>query len=301
MSLPPLKALRAFEAVARLGSFAAAAEALFVTQSAISHQVRHLEDWLGAPLFDRRGPRPRLLPRGTDLARDLTLALGGIDAACDRARMHAPPSALVVAAIPSVAVCWLIPRLPAFRAAHRDIPLRVIYSLHGRDIDFRDVHVAFTFASQTPRHPGVRAVPFLPGDSFPVCSPAYAERLNCPDPPPASFLDAELLHDSDTSHWAAWLAQAGVATARPLDGPVFEDFNLLRAAALSGQGIALCPTAMIRDDLAQGSLIRLSDITVRQDYGYYLLSAATGDDAAGRMAAAFCDWALAARQPDTAG
>lgn len=117
MAQPPLNALRAFEAVARTGSFRAAADSLFVTQPAVSHQIKHLEQWIGAPLFDRGGRVPVLLPRGVSLARDLTMAFGAIDAACRRGRgpphrmrrWSWPPS-------PSVAICWLIPRLPRFRA-----------------------------------------------------------------------------------------------------------------------------------------------------------------------------------------
>ena len=111
MTTPPLNALRAFEAVARFGSFKAAADALFVTQSAISHQVRHFEDWLGTPLFEREGNRARLLPHGADLGRALSLSLSEIEAACNRLRAGTASQALVIATIPSVAMCWLIPRL----------------------------------------------------------------------------------------------------------------------------------------------------------------------------------------------
>ena len=97
MPQPPLNALRAFEAVARTGSFRAAAEDLCVTQSAISHQIKHLEDWLGVSLFDRSGRTPRLLPRAIALARDLTTAFDGIDAACRRARPASADGAVVVA------------------------------------------------------------------------------------------------------------------------------------------------------------------------------------------------------------
>ena len=166
-----MNALRAFEAAARLGSFNAAAEALFVTQSAISHQIRHLEDWLGTPLFDRRAGRPRLLPHGEDLARTLGLSLSEIATACARAQTSHAPRPLVIAAIPSVAICWLIPRLSAFRARYPDIEIKLIYAMHGRDIDFRDVHLAFVFADSTPAKTGVTANAFLPG------ALSYARKL----------------------------------------------------------------------------------------------------------------------------
>ncbi|TNC52375.1 LysR family transcriptional regulator [Rubellimicrobium rubrum] len=295
MSFPPLNALRAFEAIARLGSFRAAAEALCVTQSAVSHQVRHLEDWLGGPLFERGGNRPRLLPHGEDLARALSLSLSEIDAACQRARSRRESQPLVIAAIPSIAICWLIPRLSDFRARHPEVEIRLVYALHGRDVDFRDVHLAFVFAAKPPERLGVRAEPFLPGISVPVCAPTLLHRLGKDRPEPLDLLDLGLLHDTDVSGWRSWMTRAGQAGAIPTGGPVFEDFNLLRAAALAGQGVALCPLAMIRPDLEAGRLVQLSDRTVLEDLGYWLLSGPAAGTVVAREAEVFRDWAFATR------
>lgn len=299
----PLNSLRAFEAVVRTGSFKAAAELLFVTQSAVSHQVRHLEEWLGAPLFDRAAGRPRVLPAGQDLARAVGLALTGMEAACTRARAGLRAGPLVIAAIPSVAVCWLIPRLAGFRAAHPEVELRVVYAMHGRDVDFRDVHLAFVFARGRPEGRGARAEPFLPGASVPVCSPALLQgarpRL------PSEYLSLGLLHDTDTGGWAEWFRRAGVplpVTAEVRSGAaVFEDFNLLRAAALAGQGVALCPLAMIRPDLEAGRLVQLSEVSVMEDWGYHLITGALAEDGQARAVQAFRDWALAARENGAQG
>lgn len=291
MSQPPLNALRAFEAIARTGSFRAAAESLCVTQSAISHQVRHLEDWLGLHLFDRSGRVPRLLPRGAALARDLTTAFDGIDAACRRARPASADDAVVVAAIPSVAVCWLIPRLPRFRALHPDIQLRVIYAHHGHEIDIATTDVAFTFAGARPRGEGIIAEPFLSGRSVPVGSPALVGT----GPVELSaqwLLGVGLLHDTDSSGWKTWMARAGTKGPDRLPGAIFEDFNLLRAAALAGQGVALCSVAMIESDLAQGSLVQLSDMSVLDEFDYYLIQSSLTPREPGRRKAreAFLSW-----------
>lgn len=294
MSHLPLNALRVFEAVARTGSFRRAAEALFVTQSAVSHQIRHLEDWLGTPLFDREGSRPRLLPHGEELARALSLGLSEIENACQRARSHRD-GPLVIAAIPSVAVCWLIPRLSGFRALHPEIKIRVIYAMHGRDIDFRDAHLAFVFAAGMPERPGIRAEAFLPGVSVPVCSPLALGRLGKAEAGVEDILALGLLHDTDSSGWRSWLQRAGHAAPAQSGGPVFEDFNLLRAAVLAGQGVALCPVAMIRADLDSGRLVQLSERTVLEEFGYYLLSGPAAGMAMAREARAFRDWAFAAR------
>ncbi len=269
MSQPPLNALRAFEAVARTGSFAAAAESLFVTQPAVSHQIKHLEEWFGVPLFDRSGRVPKLLPCGVALARDLTIAFDGIDAACRRARPAPLGDALVVAAIPSVAICWLIPRLPGFRARHPDIQLRVLYTHYGEEIDFTTTDLAFTFAKAQPRGDGITSQPFLSGRSVPVASPALVGAVP-PRPSTDWLLEMGLLHDDDLSGWQTWLERAGLPVPARMPGAIFQDFNLLRAAALAGQGVALCSLAMIQPDLAEGRLVQLSEVSVLEEFDYYL-------------------------------
>jgi DNA-binding transcriptional LysR family regulator len=292
MAQVPLNAIRAFDAVVRTGSFKAAAEALCVTQSAVSHQVRHLEDWLGRPLFDRSGPRPRLLPEGEDLARVAALSLDGIAAACARLGPVVREGPLVIAAIPSVALCWLIPRLEGFRAAHPEVALRIVYAFHGQVIDFAEVDLAFVWsAGPLTVEPGVEAELFLPGESVPVVSPLLAGR---------GIGGLPLLHDMDEGGWRAWFARAGEVPPARWDGPVYQDFNLLRAAALAGQGAALCPRAMIGDDLAAGRLCQLSDVGVLEASGYYLLR---GQMAVRRGAAvsAFRDWVRTAAQAGGSG
>lgn len=289
----PLNALRALDAVVKTGSFKAAADILFVTQSAVSHQIRHLEEWLGGPLFDREGGRPKLLPHGAELARAVSLSLTEMEAACNRARTGMRAGPLVIAAIPSVAVCWLIPRLAEFRAAHPEVEIRVVYAMHGKDIDFRDVHLAFVFAKGRPDLAGVMSEEFMPGASVPVCSPAIL-RDGWPERP-SEYLSLGLLHDTDQSGWSAWFRRMGVPMPVQQGAPVFEDFNLLRAAALAGQGVALCPLAMIRGDLEAGRLVQLSDVSVLEDHGYHLVTGPGAEGVQARAATAFRDWAFSAR------
>lgn len=292
----PLNALRAFEAVVRSGSFAAAAGELHVTQSAISHRIKGLEQWFGAPLFDREGPRPRPLPHAQQLARSLSLGFDSINAACRAARGYSQTRPLVVAAIPSVAVCWLIPRLGSFRAAHPGVEMRIVYALHGQEIDFAEVDFAFVFAARPPAARGADSLRLLPGAAVPVCSPQLAATRAAGEGD-RGIAGMALLHDTDHDGWATWFARAGLAGRDPAAGPVFEDFNLLRAAALAGQGVALCPEAMIRDDLAAGRLVRLSQTAVAEGSAYYLLQGPAAAVAPGH-ARAFRDWVLAERQHD---
>ena len=294
MEHAPLNALRTFEAVSRTGSFKAAAAELCVTQSAVSHQMRFLENWLDAPLFKRATGRPALLPQAEHLARTLTQSLSEITDACTRFRNASATQPIVIAAIPSVAVCWLIPRLSAFRALHPDIELRIVYAIHGHDIDFRAVHLAFVFGDKAPRVPNAMVEPFFAGDSVVVASPALADRMGR-DPTPAKLAGWGFLHDTNSTGWLRWLTKARVSVDGDLAGPIFEDFNLLRAAALSGQGVALCPMAMIRDDLDAGRLVLLSGITVLDEYAYFLITKIQNDPALAPSVQAFHDWALASR------
>ena len=234
MSQPPLGALRVFEAVARLGSFSRAADELCVTQSAVSHQIRGLEAWFGAALFERSGNRAILMGHAAELAAALGRAFGDVDAACRRARRAGGPAILTVAVIPSVAICWLIPRLGHFRAVAPGLEVRVVYALHGQPIDFADVDVAVVFAAAPPVFPGMTAAPFLPGRTVPVCAPHLGRPRSARD-----MLAAGLLHDTDASAWRLWFDASGAPELTLAAGPVFEAFNQLRAAALAAQGVAL--------------------------------------------------------------
>lgn len=299
----PLNALRAFEAVARHGSFSRAADELFVTQSAVSHQVRHLEAWLGGPLLERDGNRTRLRPNGADLGRALTLALADIESACRQASRAGARPTLTVAVIPSVAICWLIPRLAEFRRHWPGIDIRIQYAIHGKDIDFGNMDVAVIYSEGPPDLPGMVATHFLPGQGVPVCASAIA-RANPAIGTPAGMVAAGLLHDTDHSGWQAWLSANGADHEAAANGPVFEDFNLLRAAALAGQGVAICPLAIIRDDLDAGRLVSLSQATIRNEFAYYVIRRQAPGTQTAAAQTAFCDWLLSTvRTPrsDTAG
>ncbi|ASJ74722.1 LysR family transcriptional regulator [Granulosicoccus antarcticus] len=299
MTQLPLNALRVFEAAARNNSFRAAADELCVSQPAVSLQIKNLEDWLNAPLYDRTDNRPRLLPHGEVLARALTVSLADIEGSCRRARRHSESQTLVIAAIPSVAICWLIPRLSSFRALHPELNVRIIYAIHGQEIDFGDVDLAFVFDNSLPSRAGAHTHTFLPGISAPVCSPAVRETMSGERLPEGIAL-AGFLHEHDHTGWARWFARADCGSAPSLSGPVFEDFNLLRAAALAGQGVALCPLAIIREDLQSGNLVQLSDITVNKDYIYYLLEHAFCDETTRQATQAFRSWLFDTRDKEFA-
>ena len=136
MAQLPFKALQVLAVVARCESFKLAAEELCVSESAVSHQIRHLEAWFGSPLFDRSGNRPVLKAHGITLAAAIHQSLEDLNAACQVARRNHGHETLVIACIPSVAVCWLIPRLAKFNALHPDLATRLTYAIHGQDVNY---------------------------------------------------------------------------------------------------------------------------------------------------------------------
>lgn len=290
MLAPPLNALRVFEVVARTESFRAAADELCVTQSAVSHQVRHLESWLGVPLFERHGNHTKLLAHGAELADALSRSLAEIDIACEHARNGSTDQPLVIAAIPSVALCWLIPRLNDFRKQFPSIETRMINAIHGRDVNFRETHIAFVFAQSPPEIPGVEVIKFLPGASVPVCSPQLLSNSGIDTHTPDDLLRLGLLHDTDLTGWQSWMDSVRIKSVNPLTGALFEDFNLLRAAALSGQGVALCASALVKSDLDAGRLMQLSDVSVLNNYTYYMLIGPLAQSSMMSEVRAFSEW-----------
>lgn len=266
--IPPLTALRSFEAAARHGNFSQAADELCVTQSAVSHQVRQLESWFGFALFERNGRRIALSEKGKELAVALGEAFGDIARTCRRISTGDDTPTLTVAAIPSVATCWLIPRLSRFWQAHPSIRIKLLYAIHGASVDFQDVDIAIAYG--TGEWPGLRVTRLLNGDARPVCSRQYLDDKG-PFDDPRYLLDADLLHEQNRRGWENWFHNAEVAADALPSGPVFEDFNLLRSSALAGHGIALCAPALLADDLASGRLVQLSEVAVQTSHDYYIL------------------------------
>ena len=287
MRLPPLNALRAFEAAARLGGIGRAAEELHVTHAAVSHQVQKLEAWFGTPLLRRDGRGVRPTRGGEELGARLTQGLAGIADACEALRRRAARPQVTVACVPSVATRWLIPRMDAFSQAHPETRIQLIHAPvnDGPHDDTADLVIrAINGAAPA----GLACDHLFTGQSRPVCSPARLERHG-PVCEPADLLGARLLHDEDERAWRQWFESQGLRPhPRQLDGPVFQDFNLLSTAAIAGHGVALCPVALIREDLERGDLVELFDRAANEDRNYCMLHARSLDEAG----QAFREWVL---------
>jgi LysR family glycine cleavage system transcriptional activator len=266
--LPPLNALRAFEAAARYLSFTRAAAELHVTQTAISHQIRALEERLGVRLF-RRLPRGLLLTeeaqRYLPPIRD---AFDQIGLATERLTAVGASTTLTVSVLPSFAAKWLVPRLGRLRAGHPDLDLRISASSQLVDFARDDVDVGIRMGRGV--YPGLR-VDRLFGESLvPVCSPRLLEGAH-PLRRPADLEHHPLLHEDDTSGWELWLALVGVDGVDPRRGAIFTDAALVVQAAAEGQGVALARRRLAAADLAAGHLIQPFEVTIPQDLAYYLV------------------------------
>jgi DNA-binding transcriptional LysR family regulator len=288
--IPPLNALKCFEAAARSGSFSKAAEELHVTQSAVSHQIRQLEDWFGFPLFDRLGRQTVPTPKAAELANSLADAFGIIATACKRAAQAEGKAGLAIACIPSIATIWLIPRLPQFLREHPDIPVSLTYAFHGSPVDFGITDIAILYGRG--EWENARATKFLGGDTVAVCSTSYLEKRG-PFNSPKVLLEANLLHDTDRNGWQVWFRAAGLSHTEPQPGPIFEDFNLLRSAALAGSGIALCPASLVADDFAAKRLVQLFPTSIAEDRAYYIVESSAAAPGTASSVTAFKDWLLA--------
>jgi LysR family glycine cleavage system transcriptional activator len=293
-SLPPLKALRAFEAAARHLNVTRAAEELSVTQPAVTQQIRALEAFLGLQLVYRAGQGLALTPAGRSYADHLQLAFTEIDTATAELLMrekHGGP--LTVSLLPTLAQRWLIPRLGSFQANHPEI--EVHFSTTTRLVDLRreDVDIAIRFGEGT--WPGCESTFLMANDMFPVIGAQLqaAQPLSGPDDLARHTwlrVDAEpRSHD-----WNAWLASAGVNRLAPKGWLTFESSSQALAAAAAGIGVAIGHRPFVLDDLSSGRLVQPLSAVVESKQAYYVVTPA-GVPVSMRVAA-FRDWLLAEAQ-----
>ncbi len=285
--LPPLNALRAFEAAARHLSFTRAAEELHVTQAAISHQVKALEEHLGRKLFRRLNRALLLSDDGQAYLPSVSRAFTLLNEATNDLLTKHAPGPLTVSVLPSFAARWLVPRLGRFRHIRPDIDLRIDPSVELADFAGGDVDVSIRYGRG--EYPGMRADWLMTEDIFPVCSAALLERPHALRDP--RDLEHEvLLHDDGHGDWRTWLLAAGVDRVDPARGPIFTDSSMLIEAAMAGQGVALARGVLAADELAAGRLVRPFTLSLPTEYAYYLVC--PRDMAEQPKIAAFREWLL---------
>jgi LysR family glycine cleavage system transcriptional activator len=278
-------------------SFTRAADELFVTQAAVSHQVKALEEWLGVRLFRRQKRRIMLSDAGQAYLPEVREALDLLDHATRRLLARGSSGPLTVSCLASFAASWLVPRLGRFRQEHPDIDIMI--SANDLTVDFArdrdEVDIAIRYG--TGNWPGLDVIPLMTEELFPVCSPDYLKSAP-PLDQPSDLRHHTLLHDDMELNWAAWLKASGVTDIDTDRGPSFNLSNMLVDAAISGQGVALARSALVHSHLAAKRLITPFQVKLPAELAYYLVfPAGTGEEP---KLKAFIDWTLAQAAEDRA-
>jgi len=274
--MPPLSALRAFEAAARLMSFSKAADELNVTPAAISHQIHALEQDLGVGLFRRLNRSVELTASARVLLPGLSDAFAGIQAAVRRLRAHNDTGTLTVTASPSFAAKWLVLRLHRFQERSPEVDVRISASDEIVDLTRGDFDVGIRYG--TGRYPGLEVELLLKNEVFPACSPqllASGPPLRTPDDLPRHTLihDQAEARDPLVPTWPMWLKAAGVKNVPATAGITFNSMSLALDAAVAGQGIVLAYSNIAAADLAAGRLVRLFSLALPDQFAYYTVTA----------------------------
>src|SRR6202045_4276575 len=251
--LPPLNALKAFEAAARHESFTRAAEELCVTQGAVSHQVKALEAELGVKLFNRERQRLIITEAGRDYLNVIRDALDRIAAGTERLVQRQNAGVLTVSTSPDFAAKWLVHRLGHFSEAHSEIDLRVSATLHHVDFAREEVDLAVRHGDGN--WPGLDTVRLSAEQLFAVCSPKLLSGRRRLDKL-ADIPKFPLIHLDSRADWANWLQGVGIDDAEATHGPVLNRASMVIDAAIDGQGVALARTTLAAWDLINGRLVR---------------------------------------------
>ncbi|KUE79813.1 transcriptional regulator GcvA [Aeromonas schubertii] len=285
--LPPLNALKAFEAAARHLSFTRAAEELFVTQAAISHQIKALEEYLGIKLFRRKNRSLLLTEEGQGYFLDIKDIFASISEATEKLLARSAKGALTVSLQPSFAIQWLVPRLVRFSERHPDIDVRI----KAVDLDegslTDDVDVAIYYGRGN--WPGLRADKLHTEYLIPVCSPML---LTGPKPlrTPEDLTRHTLLHDTSRRDWKAWFRQLGIDAPNVNQGPIFSHSTMVIQAAIHGQGVALGHSVLAQPEIDAGRLICPFEQVLVSKNAFYLVCQEQQSEQ-GKIVA-FRDWML---------
>ncbi|NJO24034.1 MAG: transcriptional regulator GcvA [Sphingomonadales bacterium] len=266
--LPPLNALKAFEAAARHESFTRAAEELCVTQGAVSHQVKALEEELGLKLFNRERQRLIITEAGRAYLEVVRDALDRIAAGTERLLQRQSVGALTVSTSPNFAAKWLVHRLGRFAEAHPGIDLRVSATLHHVDFAREDVDLAIRHGDG--QASGLHVTRLSAEVLAPVCSPKLLRGRNGLHTP-ADLARHTLLHVDDRNDWIKWLDAAGVSNVDLSRGPVLNQASMTLDAAVDGQGVALARSALAAWDLINGRLVRPFQLALPVPYAYWIV------------------------------
>ncbi|MFB9150501.1 LysR substrate-binding domain-containing protein [Roseovarius ramblicola] len=294
-SLPSIASLRALEALDRLGSATAAAAELSLTQSAVSRQLKTLEDFIGHPILTREGRGVRLTPEAADYAARVRGALEQIAQATMRLSVNAAGGTLSLAILPTFGMRWLVPRLPDFAHRHPEVTINLSTRLDKFNFASEPFDAALHFGQ--PDWPGTGALRLRHEAMVAVATPDFLSRQRALRGP-RDLLRLPLLHiGTRPDAWADWFAARGV-TGAPIGGTIHDQFATIMQMALHGMGVALLPDYLVEQELATGRLVAPCGGPVTMRGAYYLVwPERRAQDAA---LSAFRDW-LAGQADDEDG
>lgn len=282
--LPSTALLSAFEAVSRTGSVTAAAKELDLTQSAVSRQIKTLEEQLGVELFIRERQTVRLTLAGDGYAREIREALRRISSASLNLRANPHGGTLNLAILPTFGTRWLAPRLGRFLAANPGVTINLVTRLSSFDFRLDSIDAAIHFGH--PLWPGAELTFLMSEKTVPACSPNFRDRYGISQP--SDLVDVPLLHlTTRPDAWEQWFADNEVPP-QTVHGMLFDQFATAAQAAIAGLGVALLPTFLIEDELKRGDLVASVNREMESKERYYLAFPAERADYA--PLSAFRDW-----------
>ena len=287
MKLPPLNALRAFEATARHLSVKNAAAELCVTPGAVSQLLKTLEQRLGVALFKRVNRGVTLTEAGQSYLPSVHNAFRQIADATIRIAAANDTGMLMVSATPFFAAAWLVPRLNDFQDAHPDIDLQIVTG--NALVDFSRDGVDIAIRHGLGRYPGLHSERLLTVEIVPVAAPALIDQRGMPKSA-ADLVRWPHVHDAERKGWHRWFQSQRVDDIGAPRGAGFDDSGLLLKAVLAGQGVGLLPAALVASDIAEGRLIKLADAAWIEDFAYYLVYPQASHSR--RKIAAFRSWIM---------
>ncbi|TRX57077.1 transcriptional regulator GcvA [Thalassomonas sp. M1454] len=266
--LPPLNSLKAFEVSARLLSFTKAADELFVTQAAVSHQIKLLENHLGLKLFMRKNRTLLLTEEGQSYYLDIKDIFNSLQESTQRLLAKRAKGTITVCIQPSLAIQWLVPRLNEFNKLNPDIEVRIKADDRNDGTLADDVDIAFYYGHG--HWPGIIADKVIAEYLQPVCSPILLSSENAVTDI-ASLQQHTLLHDTSRNDWKRWFKLVGIKSSKVDQGPLFSHSAIVLQAAVHGQGVALVNNILAKPEIDAGRLIApFNKVLVNQD-GFYLV------------------------------
>lgn len=251
-NLPPMAAMAGFEAAARLSSFSLAAQELNMTQSAVSHQVRALEEHLGQPLFMRLNRRVELTDAGRDFQATVAATLETLRLGVRRLGFYTKPGSVVLAMPPSFASGWYMPRLARLKADHPDMEPWLVTT--EEDVNLTDSEVDILVTQTSDNRDGLTSVTLFTDTVWPMCAPSLRARMPA-EPDGRTFLDFPMLHDETEDDWQKWFLAGGLEGGELVQGLNFSDPGVMIDAAARGFGVCLGSLNLASERLAKGELV----------------------------------------------